>query len=104
MMMMLNAKTLSDQNGYASIDSSDPMALRPAAKMPIQRPNAPPPNSENAAVSSSAPMISVTQPHVCSPLMMYVELLAKNFESPIAAMPQITFSTPAIPSIMPAKS
>ena len=61
--------------------------MRPAAKIPTQRPKPPPEKSEKAATSSMTPRIRVTQPQVCRPLMMYVAFAVKNFESPIAAMP-----------------
>ena len=35
---------------------------------------------------------------------MYFWLATKNFASPIAAMPQMTFRVPAITSMMPAKT
>ncbi len=69
-MMIERAKIASDQNGYAGIESSAPIALRPPMKIPNQRPNSPPANSEKAAISSSTPMIRVIQPQVWRPLMM----------------------------------
>ncbi len=50
----------------------------------------------------SAPMMSVTQPHVLRLLRMYLVSLTKKLESPIAAMPWMTFNTPAMSSMIPA--
>ena len=82
-----SAKIVSDQNGYAGIDSSAAIAFSPAQAMPNQRPNEPPFQIENAAAICSAPTISITQPHVCRPLRMYFWSATKNFESPMAAIP-----------------
>lgn len=56
-------------------------------KIPNQRPNSPPLNSEKAATSSSTPRIRMIQPQVWRLLMMYWPCSVKNFESPMAAMP-----------------
>ena len=55
MMSTSRAKTDSDQNGYAGIDSSAAIAFSPATVMPNQRPNAPPFQIEKAAAICSAP-------------------------------------------------
>src|SRR4029077_1390442 len=91
------------QNGYAEIDISAAIELRPAARIPNQRPNSPPAQIEKAANSSITAMIRTIQPHVFSPLRMYVVSCAKNFELLIAAIPQITFRPRAIEIMIRAK-
>jgi hypothetical protein len=70
MITMSSAKIASDQNGYAGIAMSAPIALRPAARIPTIRPYRPPFHSEKAAKSWNTPSTAITQPHVLRPLRM----------------------------------
>src|SRR5215216_1815539 len=103
MTMMSSAKIASDQNGYAGIDSSAASALRLANRIAIKRPYSPPDHSEKPASSWSAPMMVVIQPQALRLLRMYFWSWMKNFESAIAAIPQMMLRMPTMNSITAAK-
>src|SRR5215208_6870538 len=101
--MMSIAKIASDQNGYAGIANRAASALRLAKKIAMMRPYRLPDHSEKPASSWSAPMMSVIQPQALRLLRMYFWSWMKNFESAIAAIPQMMLRMPTMNSITAAK-
>ena len=71
--------------------------------IPIQRPNWPPDQIENAANTWITPITRMIQPQVLRSLKMKRWSSTKKFALSIAAMPQIAFKMPAISTMIQAK-